>query len=172
VASGARPAGPDQAGPARIGPDTHVVVALGRPVQGPAAPRVESPERVLRLWEMLSGVGDELNLQTMPPETLARIRRLLQTVTEELRRSVSPPLAEELRDLIGDGGGTDASASEVRIQYASLLGWLGGLVISMYTQLQDAKRELLTAEHLGGPGDPGSRATRSAGGAAHGADRK
>lgn len=165
-------AGTDRIGPDRIGPATRVVVALGRPVQGPGAPRVESPERVLRIWEMLSGLGDELNLQTMPPETLARVRQLLQTVIEELRRSVSPPLAGELRDLIGDGGGAEVSASELRIQYSGLLGWLGGLVISMYGQLQDSKRELLLAEHLGGPVNPGSRAAGSAGGAAHGTDRK
>jgi len=170
MASGERPAGPVQVGSA-----TRVAVALGRPVQGPEAPRVESPERVMRMWEMLSGVGDELKLETLPPETLARVRQLLQTVTAELRRSVSPPLAGELRDLIGDGGGTEVSASEVRIQYASLLGWLGGLVISMYSQLEEAKRELLRAEHLGGPGDPGSRAEgpwRPAGGAAPAAGRK
>lgn len=152
MTSGERPGRPDQARPDRIGPATHVVVALGRPVQGPGAPRVESPDRVLRIWEMLSGVGDELNLQTMPPETLARIRRLLRTVTAELERSVSPALAEELHHLIGDGDAAEASASEVRIQYASLLGWLGGLVISMYTQLQESKRELLMAGHPGRSG--------------------
>ena len=131
-------------GPGQVGPAARVVVALGRPVQGPGAPRVESPERLLRMWEMLSGVGDQLNLETMPPETLARIQRLLKTVTAELQRSVSPALAAELHHLIDDGG-AGASASEVRIEYASLLGWLGGLVISMYAQLQDSKRELLLA---------------------------
>jgi Bacterial proteasome activator len=175
VTSGERPAGPDQAGPDLIGPATRVVVALGRPVQGPGAPRVESPERVLRIWEMLSGVGDELNLQTMPPETLARIRRLLRTVTAELERSVSPALAEELCHLIGDGDVAEASASAVRIQYAGLLGWLGGLVISMYTQLQDSRRELLMAGHLGGADGPGSRAAgpgRAASDRGHGVGSK
>lgn len=170
MASGEHPAGP---GP--IGPATRVVVALGRPAQGPEAPRVESPERILRMWEMLNGVADELSLQTMPPESLARVRGLLRTVTAELERSVSPPLAEELRHLLGDGGATEVSASEVRIQYASLLGWLGGLVISMYTQLQDTKRELLTAGRPGGADDPGSRAAgpgRMASGGAPGAGRK
>ena len=144
----------------RIGPDARVVVALGRPVQGPGAPRVESPERVLRMWEMLYAVSDDLKLETMPPETLARIRQLLETATTEPRRSISPALARELDHLIGDGG-SEASASEVRIQYASLLGWLGGLVIGMYRQLEEAKRDLLLAEHRGGPGDPESRAAGS-----------
>ena len=135
---------------------------------------MESPERVLRMWEMLSGVGDELKPETMPPETVARIHRLLKTVTAELQHSVSPALAGELRHLIDDGG-AGASASEVRIEYASLLGWLGGLMIGMYSQLEDSERELLMAGHLGGPGDPGSRAERScraASGGAHGEGRK
>ncbi len=144
MTSGARPAEPG-----RIGPATRVVVALGSPAQGPGAPRVESPERVLRMWEMLSGVGDELKLETMPPQTRARIRQLLRTVTAELQRSVSPVLAGELHHLIDDDGGAEPSAAQLRIEYASLLGWLGGLVISMYTQLQDSRRELAMARQFG-----------------------
>jgi len=153
MAGGDRPAGPDQVGPA-----TRVVVALGRPVQGPGAPRVESPDRVMRLWEMLMGVRDELKLETVPPETLARVRQLLRTMTAELQRSVSPALAGELDRLMGDGG-AGASAAEVRIQYASLLGWLGGLVIGMYDQLEDSKRELL-AGHLRVMSEPGCTCER------------
>jgi Bacterial proteasome activator len=141
MASGERPAGPDQAGLA-----TRVVVALGRPVSGPGAPRVESIERVMRMWEMLNGIGDELKPQTLSPQTMAHLHQLFKDVTAELERSVSPALGQELRHLI-DGTGAHTSASEVRIEYASLLGWLGGLVISMYSQLEDSKRELATAAH-------------------------
>jgi hypothetical protein len=56
-----------------------------------------------------------------------------------------------------DGCAAEPSASEVRIEYASLLGWLAGLVIGMSAQLQGSRRELLLAGRLGGPGDPGSR---------------
>ena len=145
MASGERPAGPGQVGPDQVGPDqvgpaTRVVVALGRPVQGPGARRVESPERVMRIWEMLYEAGDELKLETMPPETLARIRQVLNAVLAELQLSVSPALAGELRHLVGVGDdGAEVSASEVRIEYASLLGWLGGLVVGMYDQLQESK---------------------------------
>jgi hypothetical protein len=168
MVSGERPAGLVQVGSA-----TRVAVALGRPVQGSGAPRVESPERVVRAWEMLIGINDELKLETLPPETVARVRELLKTVTAELQRSVSPALAGELRHLLGDDE-AGASASEVRIQYASLLGWLGGLVVSMYSQLEGSKRQLLPAEHLGGLDGPGSGAgpRRPASGAAPGASRK
>ena len=152
MASGAQ----QPAGPGRAGPATRIVVALGKPVQGPGARRVESPERVLRMWEMLSEAGDELRLETVPPEALARIHALVKAVAAELQGAVSPALARELSHLI-DGCGAEPSASEVRIEYASLLGWLAGLVIGMSAQLQGSRRELLMAGHLRGPGDSGSR---------------
>ena len=126
----------------------------------PGTPSVPGgvPQRVLRLWEMLIGAGGELKLETLPPQALARIHQLVKAVTAELQDSVSPALAAELHHLI-DGCEAQPSASEVRIEYASLLGWLGGLVTGMYTQLQDSKRDLLRAGRLrgGGPGDPDSR---------------
>ena len=147
IASGEqRPAGRDQ-----VVPISRIVVALGRPVQGPGACRVESLERVVRMWELLNEARGELHPEAMPPESLARIQRLLKAVRAELERSVSPALAEELRHLI-DCGGAEPDAAEVRIEYASLLGWVGGLVIGMYNQLEDAWRRQHLAGHTSGGG--------------------
>jgi len=170
ASGGQQPAGPDLAGPA-----TRVVVALGRPTDGPQACRVESPERVMRVWEMLSEAGEGLQPATMAPAGLARVQRLLGSARAELQRSVSPALVRELRQLI-DCSEAERSASEVRIEYASVLGWLSGLVAGMYSQLQDARDDLVLDQaqvqdqgqhHPGaGPrstaGEPG--AARSAGG--------
>ena len=128
---------------------SRIVVALGRPAQGPGACRVESPERVVRMWELLNEARGELHPETMPPESLARVQRLLKAVSAELERSVSPALAEELRHLI-DCVGAEPDAAEVRIEYASLLGWAGGLVIGMYSQLEDAWRHQHLAHTSGG----------------------
>lgn len=147
-----RPAGRD-----RVVPMPRVVVALGRPAQGPGACRVESPERVVRMWELLNEAGGELHLDTMPPESLARVQRLLKAVSAEIERSVSPALAEELRHLV-DFDGAEPDAGEVRIEYASLLGWLGGLVIGMYSQLEDTKHDPHMAGHAPGGGQPGGDA--------------
>ena len=150
-----QPAGRDQ-----VVPMSRIVVALGRPAQGPGACRVESPERVVRMWELLNEAGGELHLEIMPPESLARVQRLPKAVSAELERSVSPALAEELRHLIDCVGG-EPDAAEVRIEYASLLGWVGGLVIGMYSQLEDARRHQRMAGTFGsGPGgeDPPRRA--------------
>ncbi|HUY45424.1 MAG TPA: proteasome activator [Streptosporangiaceae bacterium] len=150
MASGERrPAGRDQ-----VAPTSRIVVALGRPAQGPKACRVEYPERVVRMWALLNEAGGELQLETMPPESLARVQRLLKAVSAELERSVSPALAEELRHLV-DWGRAEPDASEVRIEYASMLGWVGGLVIGMYSQLEDAKRDLRMAGHSAGRGPGG-----------------
>ena len=142
MASGAQQPGP----PGRAGPATRIVVALGKPVQGPGARRVEFPERVLRMWDMLSEAGDGLELETAPPEALARIHQLVKAAAAELQVSISPALAGELRHFI-DGCAAEPSASEVRIEYASLLGWLAGLVIGIYAQLDDSKHELAISAH-------------------------
>jgi hypothetical protein len=149
MAGGVRkPTGRDQVGPA-----SRIVVALGRPAHGPKACLVESPERVVRMWALLNEAGGDLHLETMPPESLARVQRLLKGVSAELEGSVSPALAGELHHLV-HWGGAELDASEVRIEYASLLGWASGLVIGMYSQLEDARRH----PHLAGApgGGPGS----------------
>lgn len=128
------------AGRAKIVPMPRIVVALGRPARGGKAYRVESPDRVLRLWALLNEVGNELHAQTLPPESPARVQRLLKAVRAELERSVSPALADELHHLL-DRGGAEPDAAEVRIEHASLLGWTGGLVIGMLSQLEAAQHD-------------------------------
>jgi Bacterial proteasome activator len=127
--------------PARLAgtmPMPRVVVVLGRTAPGGKAYRVESPDRVLRMWALLNEAGGELHAQALPPQSLARIQRLLKAVRAELERSVSPALAGELRHLL-DFGGAEPDAAGVRIEYASLLGWVGGLVIGMLGQLEAAQ---------------------------------
>lgn len=126
-------------------PMPRIVVVLGRTAPGGKAYRVESPDRVLRMWALLNEAGSELHAQALPPQSLARIQRLLKAVRAELERSVSPALAGELRHLLGFGG-AEPDAAEVRIEYASLLGWVGGLVIGMLGQLEAAQYGPQTAD--------------------------
>jgi hypothetical protein len=113
------------------------MVALG-PVAGIGSKyRVAAPGRVLRMWALLNRAGQELSAPDLPPEALARLHALFGTVTAELRRSLSPALTAELDELIGSFG-DGADALQVRLQYAGLLGWLGGLVISMLAELDTA----------------------------------
>ena len=44
--------------------------------------------------------------------------------------------------------GAEDDAAGVRIEYASLLGWVGGLVAEMFGQLEAAQHDPLTAGHF------------------------
>ena len=108
--------------------------------------RVEAPDRVLRMFGMLSAARDELDLTTVPPEGRARVHQLLEVVSSELERSVSPALGAELHELVRRVEGVPGAA-ELRIEYASLLGWASGLVVAMLDQLADTRDQLcLTSE--------------------------
>jgi hypothetical protein len=97
--------------------------------------RVDVPDRVLRIWALLNSAHDELGQASLP---LARLQRQFAVLTAELERSVSPALAGELRHLVGGEKAAAATADELRIMYASLLGWTSGLVIGMLNQLDAA----------------------------------
>jgi hypothetical protein len=116
---------------------TRPVVVLGSPPGAPGACRVEEPDRLLRVWGMLSAASEELHKVKLPPEAVARLQRQLKTAIAELEHSVSPALAGELDYLTRQNDPTPATTSELRIEYASLLGWTSGLVIAMLDQLQE-----------------------------------
>jgi proteasome activator-like protein len=115
---------------------TRPAVVLGSPTGAQGACRVEEPDRLLRVWGMLSAASEELHKVKLPPEAVARLQGQLKTAIAELGQSVSPALAGELDYLTRQNDTTPATTSELRIEYASLLGWLSGLVIAMLDQLQ------------------------------------
>lgn len=136
----------DGAVPARTGPQlvSHempsrfAVVLPGR--GGPdRAGRVEAPGRVLRMWSLLNNAEEEFRQVKLPAGAQARLGQQLETVTAELEKSVSPVLASELRRLIGhDDGSAPLRLDDLRVTYAGVLGWTGGLVIAMLDQLSTA----------------------------------
>jgi hypothetical protein len=113
------------------------IVLPGRGGRG-CADRVEAPNRVLRIWSLLNNAEEELHQVTLPTGAEARLGRQLETVTAELERSVSPMLASELRRLTGHDGTVPLTLAELRVDYAGVLGWTGGLVIAMLDQLATA----------------------------------
>lgn len=141
MASDERPPG----GPAPITPEPHVVVELARPARAGEAYRIEAPDRVLRMWFALNAVAEERHLVGLPPQSQARVQRLLGDVSGELERSVSPALADELHHLLG-WGKAGPEAGQLRIALASLLGWTGGLVISMLSELEAAQAKQQVAD--------------------------
>ena len=115
-------------------PLPRVVIEVGRSARSGKTYRVEAPDRILRVFGMLTETRNELDLTTLPAENQARLQRLFQAVSAEIERSVSPPLAEEFRNLIHCGQEEPGPAG-LRIEYASLLGWASGLVVAMLDQL-------------------------------------
>lgn len=111
-------------------------VVLGGPATSPGAYRVEEPDRLLRVWGLLSAAAGELHDVKLPPEAVARLQRQLKAAVAELDQSVSLALASELDYLTRQNDTAPATTSELRIEYASLLGWTSGLVIAMLDQLR------------------------------------
>ena len=111
-------------------PAPRVVIVVGRSAQAGTVYRVEAPDRVLRMFGLLTAARDELDLANLPPEARARLQRLLEIVRAELDRSVSPALADELHRLVFPDE-KEPSAAQLRLEYASLLGWASGLVVGM-----------------------------------------
>jgi Bacterial proteasome activator len=139
---GTKPAGP--AGQPELEPDAEAVsapclaVVMDRPTDASRICRVNAPDRVLRIWALLSNAAGELQQASLRPEMTARLQRQLDALTAELERSLSPALAGELHRIIDWDKDTELTAGELRVEYATLLAWTIGLVIEILTQLEAA----------------------------------
>jgi hypothetical protein len=142
--------GTESAGPGGR-PDTEVVtpprlaVIMDRAADAGRVCRVDAPDRVLRIWAMLTSANVELHQASLPPEAVPRLQRQLDALTAELDRSLSPALAAELHHLAGPKPGPGLTADELRVEYATLLSWTIGLVIGILTQLEQASAKTLRA---------------------------
>lgn len=126
------------AGPVLRIPAARVAVSFSAAGAVPAY-RVESPGRVLRLWSLLNAAAGEFRADQLSPQARGRLQRVLTGVSADLGQCVSPALAGELRELLGSCEAVPG-ADELRIEYAMLLGWLGGLVVGMLDELDGAAR--------------------------------
>jgi len=124
-----------------------LAVVLGRQTDADRICRVDEPDRVLRIWALLNDADNELHQVSLPPAAAPRLQRQLDALTGELERSVSPALAGELRHLIPQGQATAPTADELRVEYASLLGWTGGLVIGMLSQIEVTSEKVARSSH-------------------------
>ena len=93
----------------------------------------------MRVWALLNAADSELHQARLPAEAVGRLQRQLEAITAELEGAVSGELAGELDRLVRRHGTVPATVGELRVEYADLLGWTGGLVIAMLDQLATAK---------------------------------
>ena len=130
------------AGHPEVEPDAEAVsapclaVVMDRPTDASRICRVDAPDRVLRVWAMLSNADGELHQASLRPEITARLQRQLDALTAELEKSLSPALASELHRIIDWDKDAELTAGELRIEYAALLAWTIGLVIEILTRLE------------------------------------
>jgi hypothetical protein len=130
-----------------------VTVVLGGPASSSRASRIDDPGRLLRVWALLNAASRELHEAAIPPAAVAVLARQLWADVGELHRSLSAELAGELDRLIVADGGAAPTADELRIEYATLLGWTGGLVVAMLDQLEQGGLAATAAR--AGPEDGG-----------------
>jgi hypothetical protein len=101
----------------------------------------------MRVWALLNAADSELHQVRLPAEAVGRLQRQAEAITAELEGAVSGELAGELDRLVRRRQSAPATVGELRIEYASLLGWVGGLVVSMLSELELASASI-------GPGGP------------------
>jgi hypothetical protein len=114
------------------------VVIVGEPADGGSAVRIEDPARLLRVWSLLRAVLEQLDGVTLPPEGMPGLQRQLQVIRGELERSVSPPLAAELRRIL-PAPDLAPSTGAVHIECAALESWVASLVVQMLAVLAAAR---------------------------------
>ncbi len=87
---------------------------------------VLQPGKLLRIATMTRELLEEVRQTTLDEAGRARLQTVHQSTVEELHEVLSEDLREELRELAPPLEGT-ASAAEIRVAQAQLLGWLEGL---------------------------------------------
>jgi hypothetical protein len=142
---GTKPAGPAGQPEAEAAAPLRLAVVMDRPADASRICRVDAPDRVLRIWAMLSIADGELHQASLRPEMTARLQRQLDTLTAELERSLSPALAGELHRIIDWEHDTEFTADELRVEYATLLAWTVGLVIEILIQIDAAGAKTVRA---------------------------
>ncbi|TYB43926.1 hypothetical protein [Actinomadura chibensis] len=97
---------------------------------------VTAPLRLLRTWRLLTAVNEQLHADDADDAGAHRAAAMFNVLRDEVLRSVSPPLAEEVRGLLppldehSDVAGT-------RTACAAALAWLDGLMTGVLPHLAE-----------------------------------
>ena len=86
-----------------------------------------SPAKTLRLLHALQGTLEELHMAPLDEAGCRRLAAAQRALLIEAASTVSPGLFEEMVRLHMAPVGSGASAAQLEVAYAQLLGWLTGL---------------------------------------------
>jgi len=98
--------------------------------------RISSPRKVARLATMLKQILEEIHNTELDNSTRQQLAAKYNTAIEKLTESFSPDLHDELKEWVHElPENANYSESQLRIAYASLVGWLTGLMDGIKTAL-------------------------------------
>ena len=119
--------------------------------------RISSPRKVMRIASMLKQVLEEANLVDLTKGTRFHLTEVQAIALETLQACLSPDLQAELTDLtkpFAHAPATSdapaiASAAELRIELAQLVGWLDGLLQGVQSALAAGQGQARSAAVFG-----------------------
>ena len=112
---------------------------------------VEEPGRVMRIGAMIKQLLDEVRTAELDEAGRDRLREIYDQSITELSGALSDDLADELARLASPFGEAPASAGELRVAQAQLVGWLEGLFhgiqATLFAQQAAARQQLEQMRH-------------------------
>lgn len=112
---------------------------------------VQEPGRVMRIGAMIRQLLEEVRSADLDEAGRDRLREIYDQSVQELSSALSDDLAEELHRLASPFGDTPASAGELRVAQAQLVGWLEGLFhgiqATLFAQQAAARQQLEQMRH-------------------------
>lgn len=123
------------------------------PDEDDAPPResVSEPGRVMRIGSMIKQLLEEVHAADLDDAGRERLQDIYDQSVTELATALSDDLAEELRRLASPFGDAPASAGELRVAQAQLVGWLEGLFhgiqATLFAQQAAARQQLDQMRH-------------------------
>lgn len=112
---------------------------------------VQEPGRVMRIGAMIRQLLEEVRSADLDDAGRERLREIYDQSVTELSGALSDDLADELHRLASPFGDTPASAGELRVAQAQLVGWLEGLFhgiqATLFAQQAAARQQLEQMRH-------------------------
>lgn len=103
----------------------------------PPGDRPLDPEKLLRLAGLVRAVLEEQRQMEPEQQTVEELAALHKRVSEQIAEGLPNMLRSELAAMdLSQPFGDGASPQEVRIAYAGLIGWLGGLFQGLQAAMQ------------------------------------
>lgn len=139
----------------------------GSEAESPLARMVSSPDKVMRIGNMIKQLLDEVKAAPLDEASRIRLKEIQTRSIDELSDGLAPELQEELaRITLPFSEDEVPSDAELRIVQAQLVGWLEGVFHGIQTtlfaqqmaaqaQLQQMRGRALPRGASGGPGPEG-----------------